>query len=101
MKNKINSILFLSVFIWIILFYVILPKQKISKDEKRNLATIPSLTFDSYINGTWSHGVDDFVDDHFPFRNNFISMAETFHSLKGIHINNQEKVFVGKKSFKK
>ena len=97
MINKINSILFLSALVGMYSFYLFTPTKKVSLGEKRKLAELSTLTFDSYLNGSWSHSVDDFIDDHFPFRNNFISMAEIFHASKGIHFKNQEKLFIGKK----
>ena len=83
MINKINSILFLSALVGMYSFYLFTPTKKVSLGEKRKLAELSTLTFDSYLNGSWSHSVDDFIDDHFPFRNNFISMAEilTFFSI--------------------
>jgi hypothetical protein len=83
------------------LFYFILPKEKISVEEKRKLAVIPKLTFDSYLNGNWSDSMDHFVDDQFPFRTTFIEMADVFHSLKGIKLVHQEKIFVAKKKDEK
>jgi hypothetical protein len=97
MINKINSILFLSALVGMLSFFLFLPKQKLSEGEKRKLAVFPSFTFDTYLNGTWADSLDEFVDDHFPFRNKFISMAETFNSNKGIHLTHQEKIFIGKK----
>ena len=97
MINKINSVLFLSALVGMSSFFLFLPKQKLSEGEKRKLAVFPSFTFDTYLNGTWADSLDEFVDDHFPFRNKFISMAETFNSNKGIHLTHQEKIFIGKK----
>jgi len=97
MINKINSVLFLSALVGMSSFFLFLPKQKLSEGEKRKLAVFPTFTFDTYLNGTWADSLDEFVDDHFPFRNKFISMAETFNSNKGIHLTHQEKIFIGKK----
>jgi hypothetical protein len=97
MINKINSILFLTVLIGMSIFYVFLPNEIVSLEEKRKLAEYQPLSFETYLNGKWSHGIDDFIDDHFPFRSRFISMAETFHASKGIHLKDQEKLFIGKK----
>ena len=97
MANKLNTILFSTFLVGISLFYFILPREKISIEEKRKLAVIPILTFDSYLNGVWSDSMDNFVDDQFPFRNRFIAMADVFHSLKGIKLDHQEKIFVEKK----
>lgn len=101
MINKINSILFLTVLIGMSIFYVFLPNEIVSLEEKRKLAEYQPLSFETYLNGKWSHGIDDFIDDHFPFRSRFISMAETFHASKGIHLKDQEKLFIGKKKVEK
>ena len=101
MANKLNTILFSTFLVGISLFYFILPREKISIEEKRKLAVIPKLTFDSYLNGNWSDSMDNFVDDQFPFRTTFIEMADVFHSLKGIKLDHQEKIFVEKKEDEK
>lgn len=38
--------------------------------------------------------MDSYVDDHFPFRTSMIDMAVELQSWKGIHLKEQEKVFV-------
>ena len=97
MANKINSILFLIALVGMYCFYLFLPPQFVSEGEKRKLAEFPKLTYKSYLNGSWAHSMDDFIDDHFPFRDKFISMADIFHASKGIHLRHQEKIFIGKK----
>ncbi len=101
MANKLNALLFSISLLGAALFYFILPKEKISVEEKRKLAVIPKLTFDSYLNGNWSDSMDNFVDDQFPFRTTFIQMADLFHSLKGIKLVHQAKIFVAKKKDEK
>lgn len=101
MANKLNALLFSISLLGAALFYFILPKEKISVEEKRKLAVIPKLTFDSYLNGNWSDSMDHFVDDQFPFRTTFIQMADLFHSLKGIKLVHQAKIFVAKKKDEK
>jgi hypothetical protein len=97
MTNKLNTILFLSLLFGIPLLYFILPKQKISVDEKRKLAIVPDLNYESYIKGAWADSMDSYVDDHFPFRTAMINMAVELQSWKGIHLKEQEKVFVSQK----
>ena len=94
MSNKINTFFFIFALLSMPVFYLILPEQKISIGEKRKLARIPNLTFDNYINGTWSDSIEKFVDDQFPFRNSFIKMADIFNSCKGLKLENQEKIFI-------
>ncbi len=97
MTSKLNTILFLSMLFGIPLLYFVLPKQKISVDEKRKLAVVPALNYDSYIKGAWADSMDSYVDDHFPFRTSMIDIAVTLQSWKGIHLKEQEKVFVSQK----
>ena len=79
------------------LLYFVLPKQKISVGEKRKLAVVPALNYESYIKGAWADSMDSYVDDHFPFRTSMIDMAVELQSWKGIHLKEQEKVFVSQK----
>lgn len=94
MVKKINTILFLISIITMPILYFVLPKQTISIDEKRKLATIPQLNFENYVKGDWADSVDNFVDDHFPYRKQWIDIAARIQSYKGIHLKHQEKIFV-------
>jgi len=97
MTNKLNIILFLSMLFGIPLLYFVLPKQKISVGEKRKLAVVPALNYESYIKGAWADSMDSYVDDHFPFRTEMVDMAVELQSWKGIHLKEQEKIFVSQK----
>ncbi len=97
MSSKLNTILFFSLLFGIPLLYFVMPKQKISVGEKRKLAIIPELNYESYIKGAWADSMDSYIDDHFPFRTEMVDMAVEFQSLKGIHLKEQEKIFVSQK----
>jgi hypothetical protein len=97
MEKKLNTILFFIALLAFPLLYFILPKDKISVDEKRKLAIVPSLNYNSYIKGAWADSIDEYVDDHFPLRKKMIDMAVEFQSWKGIILAKQEKVFVSQK----
>ncbi len=97
MIKQLNSILFVfSIFLMPTLYFII-PKENVSEGEKRKLATIPNLTVKNYINGYWADSVDNYIDDHFPFRQKFIDLAVIVQSYKGVHLEHQEKIFVGNK----
>ena len=100
MAKKLNTILFFVALLAIPIFYFLLPKQKISTDEKRKLAIIPKLNYESYIDGAWADSIDEYVDDHFPFRTNMIEIAVELQSWKGLRFEKQEKVFVVQKKKK-
>ena len=50
MSNKINAILFITTILGMSSLYFILPEKKNSYSEKRKLAVIPELTFNTYTN---------------------------------------------------
>ena len=97
MSNKINTILFFCSLLGIPLLYFILPNETISNGEKRKLAELPKLNYQNYIQGSWSDGVNSYVNDHFPFRTQMVEMAVDLQSWKGIQTKTQEKVFVSVK----
>jgi hypothetical protein len=97
MSSKLNTILFFSMLFGIPLVYFVMPKQKISLGEKRKLAIVPELNYESYIKGAWADSMDSYVDDHFPFRTEMVDMAVELQSWKGIHLKEQEKIFVSQK----
>ncbi len=97
MMKIINSVLFFLVIFGVPAAYFILPKQKISVDEKRKLAVIPKFDYKSYINGKWADSVDAFVDDHFPMRDQVISYATAVQTYKGFELAHAEKIVVVKK----
>ncbi len=97
MSNKLNTILFFFTLFGMPFLYFMLPKQKTSVDEKRKLAIVPDLNYDSYIKGAWADSIDSYVDDHFPFRTAMVDMAVELQSWKGVHLKEQEKIFVSEK----
>ena len=100
MSNKINTILFITTILGMSSLYFILPEKKNSYSEKRKLAVIPELTFNTYTNSSWADSMGKFIDDQFPFRNQFIEMADFVNSCKGIKLENQEKIFISPRNKK-
>ncbi len=101
MENRINVGLFLFIIVGFPLMYFFTTKEDKSIEEKRKLAKFPVFTTSAYLKGTWTKQMDDYIDDHFPFRKGFIAATEYFHSAKGIQLDHVEKVFVAKKDTKK
>ncbi len=94
MKNKLFSIaFFLTVCVVPSLYLTIKPKE-ISEDEKRELSKWPVFGAEGYLKGTWSKGVDAYLNDHFPFRDYLVSAATQVRYAMGVHFSNQEKVVV-------
>lgn len=79
------------------LLFLFVKKETQSNDEKRKLAVIPEFTYRNYISGKWAEGVDNYVDDHFPFRTKLIEGATALQAYKGFTLDDAEKVVVVQK----
>lgn len=69
---------------------LVLPRPTVSKSEKRNLATFPKFTWDTYWNGDYTEDISYFFNDTVPFRDTFKSIGAGFRSLFGFSINGAE-----------
>jgi hypothetical protein len=94
MRKKLEIGLVFGCLVAISLLFVFGHKEKISLSEKRSLATLPALTWDSYISGTFSKGMQSYINDHFPFRAQAVRLTEAFRYNLGFHLQNQEKIVV-------
>ena len=94
MRKKLEIGLVFGCLVAISLLFVFGPKEKISLSEKRSLATLPALTWDSYISGAFSKGMQGYINDHFPFRAQAVRLTEVFRYNLGFQLQNQEKIVV-------
>ena len=94
MRKKLEIGLVFGCLVAISLLFVFGPKEKISLSEKRTLATLPALTWDSYISGAFSKGMQGYINDHFPFRAQAVRLTEAFRYNLGFQLQNQEKIVV-------
>ena len=98
MKNKIFFAIFMTVWIVIIIVNFIWPKQTFSQEENRMLATIPRFSFESFVNGDYLNGVNDYINDHFAFRNIYLKLNSWWEvSVMGKKENNG--VYIGKDGY--
>ena len=98
MKNKIFFIMFITVWILIVIINFIWPKQVFSEEENRMLATIPRFSFSSFVNGDYLNGVNDYINDHFAFRNIYLKLNSFWEtSVMGKTENND--VYIGKDGY--
>ncbi len=72
-KNILIPVFTLFIFSLLILFFV-LPKQEKSVNEKRVLAEKPDFTFSEIISGEFSEKLENYLSDHFPFRDLFVGI---------------------------
>ena len=98
MKNKIFFLIFVTVWVIIVILNFVLPKSDFSEQENRMYAIIPRFTFKSFINGEYLDGVNDYVNDHFAFRDTFLKINSWWeiNILGKKEIND---VYVGKDSY--
>ena len=94
MRKKLEIVLVFGLMVGITTLFVIHPKEKISLNEKRTLATLPALTWDTYISGDFSKGINLYINDHFPFRSKAVRLTEIFRYNLGFRFQNQEKIVV-------
>ena len=98
MKNKIFFAIFMTVWIVIIIVNFIWSKQTFSQEENRMLATIPRFSFESFVNGDYLNGVNDYINDHFAFRNIYLKLNSWWEvSVMGKKENNG--VYIGKDGY--
>ena len=98
MKNKIFFAIFMTVWVVIVIINFIWPKQVFSEEENRMLATIPRFSFESFVNGYYLNGVNDYINDHFAFRNFYLKLNSWWEvSVMGKKENNG--VYIGKDGY--
>lgn len=87
MMFKKKEYIFTSIFLIIIFIFPILhitiKDKDISIIENRYLKKLPKFTFNNFISGDFSKDISEYLDDHFPFRDTFISIKSYFDILLG------------------
>jgi hypothetical protein len=82
--SKLNSFVFVTVLITTGVLFIILPKQKISQDEKRVLTQFPIMTPENVFSGKYFEDIDLYYSDNFIYRNELIAIASELKNNKGI-----------------
>ncbi|MFC0820967.1 DHHW family protein [Moraxella marmotae] len=78
-----NSVLFIIAMIVGGVAFWLLPEQKISADENRELMKQPEATQESVLSGKYSKLFEEYYNDHFPLRDRWIAFANEIKLLKG------------------
>lgn len=85
-QNRINAffviIFFLAVFIFGLLFFI-LPKNKTSTLEQRELKKMPELSFGALWNGNYTKGLNLFYSDNLPFREDLVKTKFLIEENRG------------------
>jgi len=90
--KKLNVILFFTLVTAGLMSYFVIPAEKISEIEKRNLAVFPGLEWQNYISGALTDSIEDYIDDHFPERERFLDFADEIKHCEGLHFDEDERI---------
>lgn len=63
--------------------HIFIPDNQFSPDENRVLASFPSLSIDSILDGSASKSLSKYIQDQFPFRTSFIELRAKVERLEG------------------
>ena len=98
MKNKIFFAIFMTIWVVIVIINFIWPKQVFSEEENRMLASMPRFSFESFVSGKYLNGVNDYINDHFAFRNIYLKLNSLWEvNVLGKKENNG--IYIGKEGY--
>ncbi|MBM3455570.1 MAG: hypothetical protein FJX80_10530 [Bacteroidetes bacterium] len=102
MMNLLNSLVFFATISSMIVLYFILGHKRSDiefhngkaylSEEKRELTVLQPISAENYLNGDWAKTFDSFVNDNFPFRESLMDWSVELRKLRGIKVENQEKI---------
>lgn len=88
----------MTVWVLIVILNFVWPKKIFSQEENRWLAVIPRFSFQSFVDGDYLSGVNDYINDHFAFRDIFLKLNSWWEiSVMGKKENND--VYIGRDGY--
>lgn len=98
MKNN-NVFFYMFIFVWIVLVIlnIFTPKKEFSEQENRYLAKVPEFSMEKLISGEYSNEMNDYINDHFVFRDIWVKMNSFTQVITGKTENNG--VYIGKDGY--
>lgn len=78
LKYKITSFTFVIFLVGMAIAFVVLPKQDISKSERRKLSDKPILSMNAIMDERFMEDLEEYLLDHFPFRESFRKLKAYF-----------------------
>lgn len=82
-KDKLLIILFLLFIFGTAVMFLLLPKKTFSQNEKRDLAKLPKLSVSAVFDGSFENGTEDYLTDHFPFKDKWVAVNSYFNLYTG------------------
>jgi len=95
--KKIISIIVSSIIIILLVLFIFLPKNSFSNNENRYLEKFPKISVESIFDGTYMKKFESYVEDHFPFREFFLSLKTNVFKLSGM--TKQSDVYFGSEKY--
>lgn len=81
MKNRIFFIAFMLIWVILIISNFIIKEEAFSQQENRYLANFPKFTIEKLLEGTYQGEMDNYINDHFIFRNTWIKIKSGVEML--------------------
>ena len=83
LRDKILIVLFIAFIGAMLLCLFLLPKQTVSVNEKRTLATVPKFSLTRVLNGKFEQDTETYITDHFPWRDKFTGLNAYLSLISG------------------
>ena len=96
-KNKYFFIMFISFWIILTVLNFIIPNEEFSQNENRMLAKMPKFELEELVNGNYVEKLNDYINDHFIFRDIWLKVKSTEEIALGKTENNN--VYIGKDGY--
>lgn len=97
MKNKVFFAIFITVWLLLAVGNLLAPKKDFSEEENRYLAKAPSFSFEKLINGQYAQQWEEYINDHFIARNEWVTLKSTVDLAIGkTEIND---IYIGKDGY--
>lgn len=99
MKKNFLSIFIIVFVLGFALSFVFLPKKEFSENENRYLEKFPKFSFDNLLSGKYIEGLENYLADHFPLRDTFMSIKTKYQLLirqkliNGVYVGKDEYLF--------
>lgn len=82
-KKSLVSIVFLSFILIFAVLFCVLPKSEYSENEKRFLEKTPEFSLKSVADHRYFSSLEDYISDHFPFRDALVGINSYYALLTG------------------
>lgn len=83
MSNKFVAIIAAAIMLTISVCMIVLPKSDFSENENRVLQKLPEFSGERLVSGEFTDEIENYINDHFPGRDAFVSIKGNFQKAIG------------------